>query len=159
MGVIVFSIIFNIFIAPVLNKNASLNKEIYISRIKLKKYLGLLSQKDQIQARYNKWAADSKVSNEEATDTVSLLAELKNIATNSNVRIIDIRPEGLRDSGLRKEAVIDVRTEADMEGYLKFIYTLENSLSLLKIRKMQLNFKPESQILEGDFAIARFAVD
>lgn len=159
MGVIIFSVVFNIFIAPVLNKNAGLNKEIYISRLKLKRYLRLLSQKGLLQEKYNKWAANSELPEAERTDTVSMLAELKSIANNSNIQLIDIRPEGLTDSGTRRQAIIDVRTEGDIEGYLKFIYTIENSLTLLKIKKMQLNFKPDSQTLEGDFAISRFALN
>jgi type II secretory pathway component PulM len=46
VGIIIFSIAFNLFIEPTLSRNETLNKEINIARLKLNKYLKLLSQKE-----------------------------------------------------------------------------------------------------------------
>ncbi len=157
VGVFIFAVGFNFIIAPILNKNDSLSKEIILSRAKLKKYLWLLSQKDYIQGKYNKLSSTLKVSAEEPDSLVAVLTELESLARNANIRIIDIRPQAPRGSDLHKELTIDLRAEGAMTGYLNFIYNLENSLSLLRIRKFQLTAKANSAVLEGSFSISRIS--
>lgn len=157
-GVIIFAAIFNFLLAPVLTKNDNLNKEINLKRAKLKKYLWLLSQKEAIQGKYSKFSSAPGGLGQEQDALVSALSELENLAKNSGVKIIDLRPQqpaGGRD--LYREILIDLRTEGEMAGYLKFIYELENSLSLLRIKKFQLSAKPNSTILEGSFSISQLS--
>src|SRR3989338_2540359 len=142
VGIIGFGLLFNFFLGPVFSKNNKLNREISLTRQKLKKYLVLLEQKDAIQNKYSKIFS----------------AELENLAKGANVKIMDIRPK-FGAEGSRKELAVDLRTEGSMEGYLKFIYNLENSLLLLKIKEFQLNSKPNTQVLEGLFSIAQLFAD
>lgn len=158
IGVIVFSIGFNFLFMPLLTKNDNLNKEINISRVKLTKYLRLLSQKDSLQTKYSKLAQDFKVSSRQEGALVTTLAELENMAKNSNIRIVDIRPQAPKSADLYKEVIIELRTEGTMESYLGFIYTLENSLLLLRIKKIQLNAKPNTPHLEGIFSISQVSL-
>lgn len=146
-GVIIFTLGFNFLLAPILNKNAALNKEVNFYRAKLKKYLWLLTQKDKIRAKYSKFSSDIKLSGSQEDSLVSAFSELENLANASGIKIIDLRPQ--------KKDLIDLRTEGSMEGYLKFIYNLENSLSLLRIKTFRLTAKPNSSILEGSFSVSR----
>lgn len=159
IGVVIFAIAFNFLLAPVLTKNDNLNREINLKRAKLKKYLWLISQKEAIQSKYSKFSPAPSVSDQQQDVLVSALSELENLAKNSGIRIIDLRPQqGAKGSDLYKEILIDLRTEGSMDGYLKFIYNLENSLSLLRIKKFQLTAKPNAQVLEGSFSISQLAV-
>lgn len=155
LGVVIFTICFNFFIAPILAKNDYLNKEIALRRTKLKKYLWLLSQKDYIQSKYNKFSSTLQISGEQKDPLTNALSELENLAKNANIRIIDLRPQASRSSSLSREILIDLRAEGTMEGYLNFIYNLENSLSLLRIKRFQLSTKPNTPALEGSFSISR----
>ncbi len=155
LGVAIFAVGFNFFIAPILAKNDYLNKEIALARAKLRKYRWLLSQKDYIQGKYNKFSSALKISGEQQDSLTSALSEVENLAKDANIRIIDIRPQTSRGSGLYQEMLIDLRTEGAMEGYLKFIYNLENSLSLLRIKRFQLSAKPNTAALEGSFSISK----
>ncbi|MBM3253533.1 MAG: hypothetical protein FJZ16_04710 [Candidatus Omnitrophica bacterium] len=157
--VIIFSICFNLLIAPILNKNHMLNKEINAARIKLKKYLQLLSRKEYIQTKYSKFTTTLELSDQEEDTAISALSELEDLAKRANIHIIDIRPQSAsKNLNLYKEIFIDLKTTGTMEGYLNFIYNLENSLSLLKIKKFQLSAKPNSQILEGSFYISQLFI-
>lgn len=158
MGVIIFSIGFNYLIAPILTKNENLNREIKINRARLKKYLQLLSQKDYIRNKYNNFFNHLKDSAAKEDTLVSVLSELENLAKASNIRIIDIRPQAPKSMALYKEVLIDLRTEGAMEGYLKFIYNIENSLPPLRIKRLQLNAKPNTSALEGNFSVSQLAV-
>lgn len=158
VGVIIFSIVFNFLIAPALKKAETLNKEINIIRIKLKKYMRLLSQKDYIQQKYNKFTAGLNLSSASKDTTVSVLSVLEALAKDANIRIIDIRPQTIKNLDLYKEIIVDLRAEGSIEGYLKFIYNIENSLSLLRIKKFQLTAKPTTQALEGSFSISQLSL-
>jgi hypothetical protein len=158
-GVIIFALVFNFLISPILKKNDALNKEIAVTRRKLKKYMQLLSQKDYIQDKFNKFSATLNVSAQQEDALMSALSNIENLAKNANVRIIDIRPQSTAKAGSPyKEMLIDLRTEGEIGGYIKFIYDLENSLSLLKIERFQLTSKSNSQFLEGIFSISQISI-
>jgi len=155
----IFSIGFNFIIGPVLSKNAMLNKEIDVTRAKLKKYLSLLGQKEYIQNKYNKFSEILLSTNIGKDASVSALSEIESLAKEANIQIIDIRPESSKTVDLYKESLIELRTEGEMESYLKFLYSIENSTSLLAIKNFQLNAKPNSQVLEGNFSISQISLD
>jgi capsular polysaccharide biosynthesis protein len=159
IGVIIFAIGFNFFIAPILVKNDNINKEINLVRTKLKKYLLILGKKDYIQDKYSKLSSASKLPDQQQDNLVNALSELENLAKSANIRIIDIRPESaLRSQAQYNEIVIDLRTEGTMEGYLKFIYDLEGSISLLRIKRFRLNARSNTQGLEGIFSISQLSI-
>jgi hypothetical protein len=91
---------------------------------------------------------------------VAALSELQNLAKNAKIRIIDLRPQQVAKTNKKsgKEITIDMRAEGSMEGYLKFIYDIENSLWVLHIKKFQLLAKNNSSALEGVFTISQVSV-
>ena len=157
VGIFIFSIAFNLLIAPILTKNENLNKEINITRIKLKKNMQLLNEREYLRKKYNELSTHLKISDVDAEISANPLSELENLAKASNIRIIDIRPTTSKTPGLYKETVIDLRTEGTMEDYLKFIYNIENAFSILRIKRLQLNAKPNTSTLEGDFSISQIS--
>ncbi|MCX5715186.1 MAG: hypothetical protein NT033_10430, partial [Candidatus Omnitrophica bacterium] len=143
VGVVVSSVAVNFLNGNFWQKNISLNREIALTRQKLKKSLRLLSQKDAIQNKYNKLALHSDLSAPQGDVFVATLSELEKMAQDAGVHIIDMRPQDIsKSSGLYKEIAVDLRAEGDIQGYFKFIYNLENSLSLLRVRRFQLSSKP-----------------
>jgi len=151
VGVIIFAVIFNFFIAPVLTKNDALNREIKVNRSKLAKYLWLLNNREAIQKKYSKFAPLGSLTGRQEDAAVDTMSGLENLAKNANVRIVDLRPQ--------QAGKIDLRTEGSMENYLKFIYDLENSLLLLKIKKIQISSRPNTTTLEGNFSLSQFFSD
>jgi len=155
IGVVLFGVIFNLCIFPVFGKYSSLNKEIEVARTKYRKYQLLLSQKDYIQNKYKKFASEVNLSG-----SGNVLSELEASAKAADIRIIDIRPQNPSESSkLYKEIIVDLRTEGTMEGYLKFIYLIENSLSLLRAKRIQLTAKSRGSPLEGSFSISQVSLE
>ena len=156
-GIIILSVVFNFLVDPLLKRREILNKQTEIVRTKLKKYIWLLSQKDYIQGKYKESASGLNFSNNGASVTV--LSALESLAKDANIRILDIRPQAAGSTlGSYKETLADLRTEGSMEGYIKFLYTIENSLLLLRVKKFQLNAKPKSINLEGVFSISQLSL-
>ncbi len=155
VAVAVSSVVINFLNGSFWQKNIVLNREIAITRQKLKKSLRLLSQKEAIQNRYNRVALSPDLSMPQGDVFVATLSELEKMAQDAGVRIVDIRPQDVsKGGGLYKEIAVDLRAEGDIEGYFKFIYNLENSLSLLRVRRFQLSSKANSKSLEGSFSIS-----
>lgn len=153
-AVIIFGIFLNILILPILNKYELLNKEINVIRTRLIRYMQLLSQKQSIESQYDKFSSDIKFSDKQQDALVGVLSGLENLAKAANIRIIDVRPQSQQGGALDKEILIDFRTQGNMEGYMKFIYDIENSPLLLRIKRFHLSSKPGTQaLLEGSFSI------
>lgn len=155
LGVIVLSAGLNFIIIPFLSRNEALNQEIYINKAKLNKYVFLLRKKAIIQDKYNKISTRFAGKNVELNKTDSVLSGLDSLAKTADIRILDMRPQGILKN---KELVIDLKTEGEMENYLKFLYNFKYSLPLLRIKKFQLNAKPNTQSLEGVFTISQLSI-
>ncbi len=152
-GLIVFALTFNFLLVPLFARISRLNKEIALTRMKLVKYSWLLSQKDFLMAKYAAGGSSGNTSDQD-DPLLSGLSAIELLAQQSNIRIIDIRPDPqVKSSGQHKEALIELRAEGEVKGFFAFIYKLENSLTLLKIKKFQLSLRPGNQALEGRFTI------
>jgi len=159
VGLFLFAIGFNFIISPIMAKNDRMNKDIEITKIKLKKYMSLLGQKGAIMSKYDKYSASYKISGGDKDALVGVLSDLETIARGADVKITDIRPDTTPGQGAYREVIIDLRVEGSINGYLKFMYDLESSLSLFKIKRYKLNVKQGSQGLEGDFSISKLFLD
>lgn len=157
LGVIASAIVFNLIIMPVYDKFEALGKEIMITRAKLIKYLQLLSQKDAIEKKYKQFSSAINLPEQEHNPFVEVLSELEGIAISSNIHILDVRPQSQSKAAKYKEIMVDLRTEGQMKDYMKFIYDIENSISLLRIRKIQLNAKSNTAVLEGNISISQLS--
>lgn len=155
---VILAVIFNFFIYPQIKKINALDKEISSTRITLSKYLGLLARKDSLQDQYKKFNPQSNASTAEKDSVVLTLSALEDMAGQAGIRILDIRPQGTKDSRLYQEVFIDLKAEASLENFLNFIYHLENSLSLFRITKLQLLAKPNTQFLEATFSISQISL-
>jgi len=157
IAVVIFGVIFNLLYEPIIGKNRNLNKEIDAAQGKLKKYLLLLSQKNYIMKKFGKYYTSANAQNVESNTEkfVDAFTEIERLAKDSGVFIADIRPQSQDKPDSYKETLINLRTEGAIEGYLKFIYNTENSPFLLRITRLQLTSKLNSQNLEGNFTISQ----
>ena len=149
---LILGIAYNL-IEPLLTKYQNLNLEIKITEAKLKKYLWLLSSKDNLEDKYKALNVSGEAAKREGDTLVGLLSEIEALAKSSNIRIIDRRPQSQK--GKEQEKQIDLRAEGTMEDYLKFIYNIESSLLLLNIKRFQLSVKSNSELLDGSFSISQ----
>lgn len=155
LGVFALVVLSSFIVTPLLKQNEALNQDIYINRAKLNRYTGLLRNKLNIQDRYNKACGRFAGRAVELNKTDSVLSSLDSLAKSVDIRIIDMRPQAASKG---KALLVDIRTEGEMQNYLKFLYNFEYSLLLLRIKKIQLNAKPNTQFLEGSFTISQFSI-
>jgi hypothetical protein len=159
IGIVSVSIFFNFIITPIIRKNGLINKEIHNTKMKLKKYLLLLSQKQSLQTKYNYLNAEKPASGIKENSTLRTLSEIENMANTAQIRILDIRPQLRKSEGSYDEILVELRTEGSLSDYITFIYNLENSLLLLRIKRFQFNSRSNSALLEANFSISKLAID
>jgi len=156
---IIFAISYNRVIEPLMDKSKDLNKEISSKEIKLKKYKGFLGQGEQLEKVYKKYLLPEDNSADIQDTFLGTLRELEKLARTSSIAILDIRPDQKkRGKGSLGESTIKLKTEATLKNYLTFIYKMENTPSLLKINKLQLSSKTNSDFLDGRFTIGQILI-
>ncbi|MBU1125392.1 MAG: hypothetical protein KKC84_05160 [Candidatus Omnitrophica bacterium] len=159
VGLFIFSVCFHFFLGPFLNRFERAVKKISVTRVRLKKSFQLLSRKEELETRFQEMARTQPASSAKDQDPyIATLTELENLARDSGIRIIDIRPHTVRGSN-QKEIGADIRTEGSLEGLVRFLYRVENSFSLLQVKKMQVSSKANSQLLEGNFSILKLSIE
>lgn len=158
IAVVIFALLFNFIVWPLFTKSENLSRQIKVNRAKLGKYLWLLDNKEMIRQEYARYIPPASDAGQQKDPLVSALKELENLAKNAGIKIIDLRPQAGSGSGdgPYRQAVIDVRTEGTMDNYLKFFYSIENSLSLMKVQSFQLTQRSDSGLLEGSFSIIKY---
>ncbi len=154
-AVIVLSALFNYVVLPLLSRNDILNKRIVVTRAKLKRYVRLLARRDQIVQAYGTLMAGG--SSADAKSGASAYSELEAFAQTANIRIIDVRPQAAHQADGYTETVIDVRAEGTLEGYLSFIYSLQGSLSMFHVNRLQLTAKSSSPLLESNISLLHYS--
>jgi Tfp pilus assembly protein PilO len=149
---------FHFLIAPITGQNHALSKEIREAQSRLNRYQRLLSQKEYLQSRYRQFNSAENFLSPGKDALVAAFQELENLAQKAGVRIMDIRPANPGESDAYKENVISLKTEGDVESYFRFMFDIEHSLSLLKIKSLQLNIKTGNGLLDGDFLVSQLSV-
>ena len=122
----------------------NLNKSIYDKERALLKNIKIMAQKDLIDEYYDKYAQSLKMKGSVEEETAVILSEIENIGRSSNVQIIDIKPHRVQDMEFYKEYFIELEAEGNITNLSKFIYELQNSKQILKVRHLRLNAKGTS---------------
>jgi len=148
-AVVSLIILDRLIIYPVLSKMRSLDEEIQQEKTLIQRDLHILAQKERIIQERKKYAAYSvqDLSTEEVTTL--LLKEIGSLANKTSVYLIDIKPTGIKEEDVYRKYLVNLSCEAQMEQIINFMYSIEDSNSLLKIE--QYNISPKSE----DSSIAR----
>ena len=150
VALVLVYVVFSFCVGPSVRANAQVNKEIAVARVKLKKYLTLIGNKDLLRQRYRIVYGSDFVQNEHGNEIVRTLSELESYAKSSQIRLLDMRPEM---QGKKKNVRIDIKSEGSIEAYTKFLYDLEHMSTSLHVQRASLNARPHAGELEGFFVV------
>lgn len=148
-----FACLVHFLIEPAFSNNMKLNQQIKTTHIKLAKYKNLMRQRQEIQEKYDRLSPLLINIAEENTQTASPLLLLENLAKESNIHVSDIRPQETKQINNYNETNIYLKSEGDIRGYIKFIYSIGRSSSLFAIKKLKLSNQTNTRRLEGVFTI------
>ena len=159
LGVVSLIILDRLIIYPVLWKMKSLDEGIREEQAQIKRDLHILAQKERMLKEAEKYAAYSieDLSTEEVTTL--LLKEIGDLANQTSVYLIDLKPTGLKEEDVYRKYLVSLSCEAQMEQIIGFMYNVEDSNSLLKIEKYNISQKSEdSSIARCSMVISKTAI-
>ncbi|MBU0549041.1 MAG: hypothetical protein KJ838_01805 [Candidatus Omnitrophica bacterium] len=159
LAAISLTMIDRLIVNPVVSKVNSLNQEISEEKTRIKRDLHILAQKERIiedSKKYSRYSV-KELSAEEIT--TSILKEVGNLANNTSVYLIDIKPTGIKEEPVFRKYYVNLSCEAQMEQIANFIYGIENSDNLLSVEKYSITQKSEdSSIARCNLIISRTAI-
>lgn len=146
-------------IEPLWQKWQELNKSISSQEIQLLKNLKILAQRDVIAQLYDKYAENIKMKGSVEEETAVILREIENIARTSNTYITDIKPLRVQDMEFYKEYYVELESEGSISNLARFIYDLQNSKQILKVKYLRLNPKDETaEVLKGYMIVTKILI-
>jgi Tfp pilus assembly protein PilO len=155
LGIIVYAMA----IVPLWDYWQGLNRNITAKEVNLLKNLKILNQKDIINNTYAKYSESIKMKGSSEEETAVILKEVENIARSTNVYIASIQPQRVQDMDFYKEYYVALDAEGDMASLTKFIYDLQNSKQILKVKQLQLTPKSDAEnILKGHIVITKILI-
>lgn len=132
---------------PIIDKMKSFEEEIKATEYEMTKNIKIISQRARIEKAEKKYAVYIKEAGSEEEETAGLLRAVENIASITNVYLIDLKPGGVEVAGNVKKFIINVSCEAQMQEILSFMYAIESSEVLMRISAFTMNPKSRNSTI------------
>lgn len=146
-------------VSPVLTKMNDLDGEIKDKEIAIRNSLTILLHEKQINRERSKYLSSLNQPGSEEEEVTSFLKEVENIAKESSVYLVDIKPAGKPEKTAQKQYFLELSFEGQMEQVLSFFYNIKTSNQLIKIERYQIAPKTEgSDIIAGSLSISKLII-
>lgn len=153
------TVIDRLVISPISHKLKSLDDEIKEREQAIIQAMRIVSQKERIQAASSAYSSFSTGRRSDEEEMTSLLKEIEGMANKSSVYLLDLKPAGVKGSGVSKKYSITLNCEAQMEQLVDFMYAIENSSKLLTIEKYQISPKArESTVAKCSMSLSKLSI-
>jgi Tfp pilus assembly protein PilO len=140
----VFSLIVSrLVLNPAISRIEALNKEIGEQEENIKKSLLILSRQDEIISENDKYLPYFENAESKTEEPILFLKTVENLAKNSSVEIMDIKPAAPEESESIKEYFVSLSCEAPMEKIFDFLYGVESSEQLLSVERIVITPKED----------------
>ncbi len=143
--VTIIGLCYNFLIEPLFMRWRSTNSRIEIVKVKLKKSLSLIKDKQKVDAEYLKYEKKLKSKGSDEQDISLILDEIEKAASGSGLSITSMRPKPPRHKDYYSKFTVEIETESGMNALMQFIYRIKNSGQMLKIEKLSLNTRSSQQ--------------
>ena len=124
---------------PVLAKLAELRHEIELKKIQVAQNESILAQADIVRTEIDKaflYTVQKAPTGDEEERAIG--TELESLARESGVRITQSKPQGVRHSEFEDEHIVRIEIEAETDKLILFLHGIQESLQLLRIKRMDL---------------------
>jgi len=157
--VIAVSLSYAFVIEPLYKKYQDLNQEMEFKEVRLKRNNKLIREHDAINAEFNKYSEQLKIKGSDEEEMASVLSEIEKIGQSAQVYLSDVKPQPIKDRDFYRLLGVEVKFQASMETLSKFIYNLQKSPFLLRVKRLQVNSKGQSSnLLEGTIQINKISI-
>ena len=132
-----FAILHGVAFSPMLDQLKTLNNEILLKKRMIESSFNLLTQKMVIQEEVRRYAKYKQGGSQEE-EASSFLEEIEEIARKSEIQLVRLEPLDTKKNDFYTGYTIAVKVESSMEQLMTFVYNLQNSESLLKVKRFRI---------------------
>lgn len=159
ISIITISIFYGFVIEPFFKAYIRLSREINIKQTRLAKNLKLMNEKDIVSNEFKRHSQQLKEKGSDEEEMASVLSEIEIIGKNVGFYLSNVKPQKIKDMDFYKIMFVEIKFQADIQTFSKFIYEIQNSPLLLKVSRLQLNSKGgDSSFLEGTIQISKISL-
>ena len=130
-----------LILAPILSKIEELNATIRSEEEAIEQSLVIITQEGRIEKESEQYASYLSKPEVEEKIITAFLKEVENLAKQSSVYLIDIKPAGQDADGTSTRYFAKVNFEAQMEQVVNFFHSITNAEELLKIESFEISPK------------------
>lgn len=132
IGLVLFD---RVVLRPVTNKIKKLNEEIELQEKKLQRYLYILTQEDTITQEHKKYTENVMQASSDEEEKSKLLTAIEELARKSSVSLKNVKPGKTEREGPYNKYTVDIETESKIAYLADFMYQLEKSPRLLRVKE------------------------
>ena len=146
-------------LSPILSKINELNETISSHEEAIEQSMLIVTQEKRIKEESDQYISFLSQPKTEEKEVTAFLKEVENLAKQSSVYLIDIKPSGKDVDGDAMRYFVKLNFEAQMEQVFNFFYGVTNFEKLIKIEDYQIKPKTEgSSVVTCTISISKAMV-
>lgn len=154
-----FAILDRLILAPILSKVHQLDEKIKLEEEAIRRNLQIVLQKDSLSEEITKYASYLSILESEEKEVTTFSQEIENLAKESSVYLVGIRPAGKIEEGITRKYFLELDFEARMEQLFEFFYAIESSDRLTRIELFRIAPKsPDSSIATCSMRVSKIII-
>jgi len=148
-----------LIISPIRGRFQRVNQAIKISEKQLGHDLRNVHLKDQIEKEFEKYVEYVERSGSDEEEVAKILREIQTLTEQSDVYLIDTKPQAPQKVDFYKEYSVEIETEGEIEALVTFLHRINVSAQLLRVEKLRLNAKERGdEALKSSMLITKVLV-
>ena len=144
-AIVMVAVLYTFIIEPLISANNSIDREIMTGERRLSKNLRVLKNEDAIKSEYAKHEGLIQPAASDEEEIASMLGAIESLARVNKIDISNIRPDQVKVFEHYKEFAFELVAQAEIEMLVKFMYDLQNSGNLLRVRRLSLSPSPSKK--------------
>lgn len=158
--VISLALLYNFLIEPLVQRWVKVNEGVIRKEMKLERNLKIISEKETVLKEYKEYAKRVKAKGSDEEEIATLLREVETVAARTSVRLTNVnKPRPVKNMKFYKLYSLEVELEAPIRPLTEFIYQLEKSPQILKVRQLRLSARgSQSSSLRSSMLITKILI-
>jgi len=158
MILITLSILYQFIVEPLYRKFVDLQQELSTKQVQLMKSLRLLEEKEDVTKEFQRYSQLLKTKRTEEEEMAFVLGEIEKIGKQAGVYLSDVKPQRIKDWEYYRQLLVEIKFEATMDTLTQFIYNIQSSPFLLKVKRLNINSKSADSVLQGIVQVSKVSI-
>jgi hypothetical protein len=135
----------------------ALHSEGILKELQYQKYARIAGRHGAAVEGYGQFADQLKMEGSEEEEMAILLKDIEGLAR-GRVRITNIKPYSVTDLDFYKQFSVELECEATMESLVGFIYEVEHARPMLRLRRLRIQAKGASDMLDVSLSLSKLGL-